>query len=161
MNAASAAHQLGDSMSRVSGILRKSPALAVAVLALFFALGSGAGYAASQGSNAPVWHRLKLDQGWKGQLSYTAVNGVVYLKGYVTAIGADHYRNTMIAQVPPADSNKGIMFLPAVFGRTTGPFVKYDGAVDVADGFLFPIEPPGHTVQTVWLSGLSYLLDQG
>ena len=69
---------------RTRGFLANSPAIAISILALVFALGSGAGYAASTvgGTTKPVWHNLKLARHWSGGLKYTIINDVVYLSGW-------------------------------------------------------------------------------
>jgi hypothetical protein len=57
-------------MKRMRGLLAHSPSLAISMLALVFALGSGAGYAASTAARAPgshvpvlAFHHLKLGKG--------------------------------------------------------------------------------------------------
>src|ERR1700693_4402250 len=100
-------------MKHLRGMLAHSPAIAISMLALVFALGSGAGYAASAASTAgnphvPVlaFHHLKMGQGWDGDLEYAYANGVVYLTGLSgVANGVRH--TTVMATLPrsiaPAD----------------------------------------------------------
>jgi hypothetical protein len=79
-------------MSRLRSITAQSPAIAISIIALVFALGSGAGYAASRhvaASKDLTMHGLTLRNGWAssesaygtGNPSYTVANGIVYLSG--------------------------------------------------------------------------------
>ena len=83
-------------MSRLRSIMAQSPAIVISVVALVFALGSGASYAAVRSAGASpqkaarvTFHTLKLLHGWRssqseynsGSPSYGQQNGVVYLSG--------------------------------------------------------------------------------
>jgi hypothetical protein len=81
-------------MSRLRTLTAQSPAIAISIVALVFALGSGAGYAASTVATAPAritMHGIALKNGWvsaqstynTGNPSYTVQNGIVYLTGSV------------------------------------------------------------------------------
>jgi hypothetical protein len=76
-------------MARLRKFVVQFPAIAVAVLALAFSLGGGAGYVASAANQPMVisFHALKLINGWSnfspinGAPAYELRNGVVYLTG--------------------------------------------------------------------------------
>jgi hypothetical protein len=88
-------------MSRIRSTMRQSPAIIIALIALTFSLGGGAGYAASVATaKAPAvkihWTALHLINGWTsgknyykssrlntGSPAYAVLNGVVYLSGSV------------------------------------------------------------------------------
>jgi hypothetical protein len=87
-------------MSRLRSITAQSPAIVISVLALVFALGSGASYAATRNTGASpqqaarvTFHKLKLINGWHssqgqygtGNPSYAQQNGIVYLSGSLHA----------------------------------------------------------------------------
>jgi hypothetical protein len=85
-------------MSRIRSSMRQSPAIVIALIALTFSLGGGAGYAASvSAAKAPAatkitWHALSLRSGWHAAAKgygaanpqYTVSNGIVYLDGAVS-----------------------------------------------------------------------------
>src|SRR5215813_9691179 len=78
-------------MARIRSMVRQSPAIAIATLALVFSLGGGAGYAASSAHSAAAkitFHKLTLKNGWKpetanhvGVPAYGISGGVVHLTG--------------------------------------------------------------------------------
>jgi hypothetical protein len=81
-------------MSRLRSIVAQSPAIVISCLALVFALGSGASYAAvrtasAQPSARVTFHTLTLLHGWKssqhqydsGNPAYAERDGIVYLSG--------------------------------------------------------------------------------
>jgi hypothetical protein len=166
-------------MGRLRGIVRNSPAVAVAALALCFALGSGAGYAASAthlgkaasttgpspstapspSPDRPVFHGLKLDPEWYGYLEYAVFHGIVYLDGKVVA--KNHHGGAgPIAQLPAAAGSAGSAAVPAVFGSNNGPILQYVGAIVIGPN-LSAAPPPGHTINVVWLTGISYPAGSG
>lgn len=164
-------------MGRLRGIVKKSPAIAVAALALCFALGSGAGYAASSthlGKAAsttdpspstaarpdrPVFHALKLDPEWYDSLEYAVFHGIVYLDGRVVA-KTHHGGAGPIAQLPAAAESAGPAAVPAVFGSNNGPILQYVGAIVIGPN-LSAAPPPGHKINVVWLTGISYPASSG
>jgi hypothetical protein len=77
-------------VARLRSLMRQSPALVIATLALVFSLGGSAGYAASTANGTGVqvtFHKLTLRNNWKpagggvGAPSYAISLGVVYLTG--------------------------------------------------------------------------------
>lgn len=79
----------GSTVARLRSFVVQFPAIAIAVLALAFSLGGGAGYIASAADQPATisFHGLKLINGWStinarvGAPSYEIRNGVVYLSG--------------------------------------------------------------------------------
>jgi hypothetical protein len=77
-------------VARLRSLVRQSPAVVIATMALAFSLGGSAGYAASSASSSGVqvtFHKLTLRNGWMpssggvGAPSYAISAGVVYLTG--------------------------------------------------------------------------------
>jgi hypothetical protein len=77
-------------VARLRSLVRQSPAVVIATLALVFSLGGSAGYAASSAnrSGVPVtFHKLMLRNNWRpagggvGAPSYAISRGIVYLTG--------------------------------------------------------------------------------
>jgi hypothetical protein len=136
-------------MKRVRGMLAHSPAIAISMLALVFALGSGAGYAASTASSSgqPVFHRLKLAPFWTGRAWYTVVDGVVYLSGVVVGHKKGHPE---ALQLPRSVVPNDLQEIPVSFGGI-------DGAVSIfPNGEAFVIPPPHFKPGFVSLAGVSY-----
>lgn len=132
------------------GLLVNSPAVAISMLALVFALGSGAGYAASTatGSTKPVFHQLKLGRGWHGQIEYTVVNGIVYLSG--SANGNDRKSFDMVI-LPRSIAPKDQLDIPITFGG------EGDGLIQVIQtGEIEAFPPQGGDFTFVSLSGVSF-----
>ena len=143
----------GASLRRPRGLLANSPAIAISVLALVFALGSGAGYAASTAyvPTRPVFHQLKLGLGWTGSLKYTVINGVVYLSGY--AYGSQRKTPIMTTLPPAARPRSSQQDIPISFGG------EGDGTIQLLNtGQIEPFPPPGGDQSFVSLSGVSFPL---
>jgi len=77
-------------VARLRSLVRQSPAIVIATLALVFSLGGGAGYAASSAHDSGVgvtFHKLTLRNGWMpagggvGAPSYAISLGMVHLTG--------------------------------------------------------------------------------
>lgn len=76
-------------MARFRSLVRQSPAVVIATVALAFSLGGGAGYAASSASPSIrlTFHKLTLKNGWQpfggavAAPSFAVSGGVVYLTG--------------------------------------------------------------------------------
>ena len=140
-------------MKKVRGLLAHSPAIAISTLALVFALGSGAGYAASTGNGAttPVFHNLPLGKGWVGQLKYTIINGVVYLSGNA---GTSNPKGLIMTTLPPgARPTSSQQDLPITFGG------EGDGTIQLLNtGQIEPFAPAGGDYTFVSLSGVSFPL---
>jgi hypothetical protein len=77
-------------LARLRSLVRQSPAVVIATLALVFSLGGSAGYAASSARGSGIqltFHRLTLRNNWMpagrgvGVPSYAISAGVVYLTG--------------------------------------------------------------------------------
>ncbi len=137
-------------MKRLRGMLAHSPAIAISMLALVFALGSGAGYAASTAADSGklVFHPLTLGKGWFGDLEYAYANGVVYLDG----VGNGKARKTgVMATLPKSLIPKSQLEIPITF-------------VDGGDGYIIvnflgriiPIGPNGAHYGYVSLDGVSF-----
>lgn len=135
-------------MKRRRWILANSPALAISTLALIFAVGGGAGYAASTSSSAqPVYHQLKLRPFWTGRAEYTVIDGVVYLSGVVN--GHKRGDNGPLL-LPRSIAPKGDLAIPAVVSGGDGSV-----AIDPA-GDLLVIKPPHGNLGFVSLDGISF-----
>ena len=142
-------------MKRMRGMLAHSPSLAISMLALVFALGSGAGYAASTAARAPgshvpvlAFHDLKLGKGWLGDLKYAYANGIVYLDG----LGNGKARKTgVMATLPPSLAPKSQLDIPISF------FDAGDGFIVVTNtGRVIPFGPKGAHYGYVSLDGVSF-----
>jgi hypothetical protein len=135
-------------MKRARWILANSPAIAISMVALVFALGSGAGYAASTASSGqPVFHQLKLRPFWTGHAEYTVIDGVVYLSGIIN----DHKKgHNEPLQLPRSVLPKGNLYIPIVVGGTDG-----DVAID-PDGGVLVVTPKHDAFGFVSLAGVSY-----
>jgi hypothetical protein len=136
-------------MKRPRWILANYPAIAISMLALVFALGSGAGYAASTASSSgqPVFHQLKLRPFWTGHAEYTVVDGVVYLSGDVVGHKNGH---TEPVRLPQSLAPRDTQTMPITLG-------KGDGAVAIEpDGEVLVIEPGHGSDEFVSLAGVSY-----
>lgn len=138
---------------KVRGLLAHSPAIAISTLALVFALGSGAGYAAStaNGATTPVFHNLPLGKGWVGQLKYTIINGVVYLSGNANG----NSRKTIVMTTLPrgARPTSSQQDIPITFGG------EGDGVIQLLNtGQIAAFAPAGGDYSFVSLSGVSFAL---
>lgn len=140
-------------MTKPRKLLANSPALAISVLALVFALGGGAGYAASTGTATatPVFHTLKLAKGWTGKIKYTIIDGVVYLSGNA---GTSRKSLTVMTTLPRGARPKSTQQdLPITFGG------EGDGTIQLLNtGQIFPFPPQGGDETFVSLSGVSFPL---
>jgi hypothetical protein len=116
-------------MARLRSLVVQSPAGVVAALALAFALGSGAGYAASAGSQSAkiAFHALKLMNGWSkysasvGAPSYEVRNGVVYLSGGMHQTSGS---NNEFAQLPKGARPSHTLWIGAFSESTGSAFVE-------------------------------------
>jgi hypothetical protein len=130
-------------MSRLSSVVRQSPAIVISLIALTFSLGSGAGYAASVATLHPAsstkitWHTLKLLHGWHGNTaglgnpSYTIINGVVYLAGGAN-FGTNENPPPVLAQLPKGARPKHELELGAFSSAANTPaaiFVAPNGDI--------------------------------
>ena len=146
-----------DVLRGVRGLLANSPAIAISTLALVFALGGGAGYAASTvtGAAKPVFHQLKLERGWSGHIEYTVVNGIVYLSGHAVNCLCDN-GPAIMTRLPANLAPRYGIEIPVTFGR------RGDGSIGVAhDGWIQPVPPPGRHFTYVSLSGASFAIGAG
>jgi hypothetical protein len=134
------------------GVLAHSPAIAISMLAVVFALGSGAGYAASAASNPhpPVlaFHHLKMGRGWTGDLQYAYANGIVYLTG---SANGNHRKTPVMAKLPRSIAPKDSIFIPI-------SLADGDGTLQVVhDGVIEPSAPGGSDfLGFVSLGGVSF-----
>ncbi len=107
-------------MRNLRSVLKQSPAIALSAAALVFAVGTGAGFAATSAHSAPAtkaahaaattlsWHPLPLAKGWKGSLKYAVSNGVVYLAGNAGTSGKDSVMTTLPVGARPTSSQQDI-----------------------------------------------------
>jgi hypothetical protein len=142
-------------MQRLRGMLVHSPSLAISVLALVFALGSGAGYAASTapaGSDgkAPVkFVSLKLLPGWRGHVEYAVDRGIVYLDGLVHNTNRNE---PILTKLPRSVAPRGQLGIPVTFGSS-------DGYVEVfSNGGMTLIVPKSDKTGIASLSGVSFVV---
>ena len=139
------------------GMLGHSPSLAISMLALVFALGSGAGYAATTVSKAPnpapptlAFHHLKLRRGWLGRAEYAYANGIVYLSGVVSAPD-NHTRSPIVAALPRSLAPEKTLDIPiSFFDIGDGTLVVY------TNGALVPFSPQKNGYRAVSLAGVSF-----
>lgn len=71
-------------MRRIRSLISQSPAIAISLAALVFAVGGGVGYASTAiptGTRTITMHALPLGKHWQGTLRYGINDGVVYLDG--------------------------------------------------------------------------------
>lgn len=76
--------EMEDKMWSARSVISQSPAIAISLAALIFAVGGGVGYASTAiptGTTRITMHALPLGKHWKGTLRYGIGNGVVYLDG--------------------------------------------------------------------------------
>jgi hypothetical protein len=117
-------------MARFRLLVRQSPAIVIATLALVFSLGGGAGYAASSAHRSvrATFHKLTLKNGWKpvtangiGAPSYAISGGVVYLTG-----GMDQPSGSArtFAVLPVAARPKHTLWIGVFSEATTSAFLE-------------------------------------
>jgi hypothetical protein len=140
-------------MKRARWILANSPAIAISMVALVFALGSGAGYAASTASSSgqPVFHELKLQPFWTGHARYAVVDGIVYLSGLVVG----HKKGAVEPlRLPQSVAPRTTQTMPIWLSQG-------DGGVDVgSDGEVLVLTPTHHgAAGFLSLAGVSYPID--
>jgi hypothetical protein len=90
-------------MRSVRSLLAQSPAVAISLVALVFAMGTGAGYAATSASGTTTritFHNLRLHGHWQGHLKYGVSGGVVYLAG---SAGNSNGNRISMTTLPPAE----------------------------------------------------------
>ncbi|MGC9963235.1 MAG: hypothetical protein ABSE47_15210 [Acidimicrobiales bacterium] len=125
----------------LSSLAAQSPALVISVAALFFSLGSGAGYAATLHNHAAtttehsgasvraphaVWTALKLLNGWKGDsynsgapAVWVSSAGVVYLRG--SLYNTSKNKSEVVAVLPKNARPSHNLYLPIyTFGGSEG-----------------------------------------
>jgi hypothetical protein len=88
-------------MRSVRSVLVQSPAVAISLVALVFAMGSGAGYAATTAHSDTAriaFHVLGLHSHWQGRLDYGVSGGVVYLAG---SAGNSQGNHVSMTTLPP------------------------------------------------------------
>jgi hypothetical protein len=106
-------------VEKIRSILKQSPALAIASVALVFSLGGGVGYAASNMSATTVtFHPLKLINGFGASPfagiqypSYAVSNGVVYITG---GLAKDASKTAEFAVLPKAARPAHLEYLSVV-----------------------------------------------
>jgi hypothetical protein len=164
-------------MSRIRSTLKQSPAIVIALTALTFSLGGGAGYAASTAARPAIatatkvhWAKLKLINGWKsgqnylkadrvntGAPAYAVVNGVVYLSGSIDSTNSSIYGRPF-AVLPRGARPTHTLSIAAV-GE---PFATGDtdtGNVAVSPkGVLYTDMLSSDNLSFTFLSGVSFAL---
>lgn len=76
--------EMENKMRSIRSMVSQSPAIAISLAALVFAVGGGVGYASTAipaGPTTVTMHRLPLGKNWHGSLRYGLSGGVVYLDG--------------------------------------------------------------------------------
>jgi hypothetical protein len=147
-------------MPSLRSALKQSPAIAISAVALVFAVGTGASFAATSAPSAPSakavhaagtilhWHRLPLGKGWQGSLKYAVSNGVVYLSGNAGKSGNTSTMTTLPPGARPTSSQQDI---PIAVGAGAG-----SGIIQLLnDGTIFPFDS-GNDYTFVSLSGVSF-----
>ena len=150
-------------MSRTRSFIRQSPALAISLLALVFALGGGAGYAATttQPGTTLTFHALPLAHHWQpsahtiaqGEPAYAVDGDVVYLGGELARSRAPKGIQGVFAVLPPglrpahqdditvttfAGTTAAVQITPdgqmLVFGPNAWQFMSLDGVSFTING---------------------------
>jgi hypothetical protein len=153
-------------MRRLRSLTAQSPAIAIALVALVFSLGSGAGYAASTVAAQPTrvtFRALHLRHGWESQFGTIRAgkpafgvngSGVVYLSGDLDLKGGH---------------NTGAKGEFAVLPKSVRPSHQLDLTVTTVAGTtaVMQITPDGvmfifgdNAAQFTSLDGISYPLDR-
>jgi len=150
-------------MRNIRSVAAQSPAVVISLLALFFALGSGAGYAATAvaGPAKITFHALHLVHKWQagaptitdGEPAYgTSGNGIVYLSGWLS-------RST-----PPTGASGTFAILPKGLRPTHQEDVTLTTVSDTTavaqitpDGGIFVFGP--NAPQFTSLDGLSFAIN--
>lgn len=95
-------------MRSIRSMISQSPAIAISLAALVFAVGGGAGYASTTISSGPTtvtMHSLPLGKNWHGTLRYGINDGVVYLDGNASkSTGSYTCMTTLPKAARPASS---------------------------------------------------------
>lgn len=135
-------------------MLSQSPAIAISVAALFFAAGSGVGYASTAATTAATritMHALPLGNHWQGSLRYGINDGVVYLDGTASKSAGRYTCMTVLPKsARPASSQLDISVNLGSDGT---------GTIQVLNtGKVCPFGPPpgGAEFSFVSLAGISF-----
>jgi hypothetical protein len=140
-------------MRSVRSLLAQSPAVAISLAALVFAMGSGAGYAATTASGDTTritFHQLALHGQWGGRVEFGVNDGVVYLAG--TAGNSDHHVRAMVT-LPPGDRPTRQLDIPVAMGASGTGLIQV-----LPDGTIWAFTPPGGDFTFVSLDGVSFPL---
>ena len=140
-------------MRNIRAMIPQSPAIAISVVALFFAVGGGVGYASTvvtTDATSVTMHPLPLGKNWHGSLRYGVNDGVVYLDGTASkATGPYSCMTTLPEGARPASSQ---LDMTVNLGYRTGSLQV------LGNGQVCPfLPPPGGTRFTfVSLAGISF-----
>ena len=150
-------------MRNVRSIASQSPAVVISLLALFFALGSGAGYAATTAAGPAKisFHALHLVHKWQsgaptiatGEPAYgTSGNGIVYLSGWLSRSTPSNGANGTFTFLPKAlrPTHQEDVTLTTVGGTTAIAQITPDGGI-----YVFGKNAPQFTS----LDGLSFAIN--
>jgi hypothetical protein len=139
-------------MRSIRPVIRQSPAVVISMAALFFAVGGGAGYAATAANTASTTitlHALPLGKGWTGALKYGVSNGVVYLDGNAgKSSGSFSCLTTVPKGARPSSSQIDI---PVTFGAEGAGLIQV-----LSDGQVCAFPPQGGDDTFVSLAGVSF-----
>jgi len=117
-------------VARLRSLMRQSPAVVIATLALVFSIGGSAGYAASSANGSGVrvtFHKLTLRNGWTtasggvSAPSYAVSAGVVYLTGGMHQPSGTARK---FAILPRAARPKHTLWIGVFSEATTSAFVE-------------------------------------
>lgn len=105
----------------------------------------------ARGTNKIVFHRLRLNGGWRGSVEYAVSDGVVYLAG---SARESSRRLTSVTTLPGGVRPTSQLDIVVVVGHGAGEIqVTPDGQITAFS--------PGHQVTSVSLDGVSFPLASG
>jgi len=146
-------------MPKIRSLVSQSPAIAISLAALVFAVGGGVGYASTAvttDATSITMHALPLGKDWHGHLSYGINDGVVYLDGTASkSTGPYSCMTTLPKAARPASSQLDIT---VNLGDAIGTIQVLGNAAEVDSGEVCPFLPPpgGAEFGFVSLAGISF-----
>lgn len=139
-------------MRNIRALVAQSPAIAISLAALFFAVGGGAGYAATTIANDTTritMHALPLGKHWTGALKYGVNDGVVYLDG---SAGKSTSTFSCLTTLPKgARPTSAQLDIPVTFGSEGAGTIQV-----LSTGQVCAFPPQGGDTTFVSLAGVSF-----